>query len=198
MGSAGAFDRGNRGSYYHLVGKMGIRETEMSLETKIKKSELLIEAIGRFPSFHDSEVAQIVLDRGEGLSPHSANLRAKIYVLKLLDKKGAEESRSWHRHLVELRFSDIDDLSLRGFNQQNVLFDLQIEEFPATELRPVRFEAVFVYCYGVEAIFTCSEIVVEAVSAAELRISKPVDEQTRLDRQRLVEEHLRRVRSQRP
>jgi hypothetical protein len=59
---------------------MGIQETGMSLEAKIKKSELLIEAIGRFPSFHDSEVVQIILDRGEGRSPHRVNLHIEEHL----------------------------------------------------------------------------------------------------------------------
>lgn len=166
----------------------------MSIEDKIKKSEWLVETIGKFPTFHDSEVEQLVVHRGEGLPPRSPYLLAKIFVLKWLGKKESEERDSWCHYLVELRFSDIDDLSLRGFNQQNVLSDLCVEELPATESKSMRYEVVFEYCHGVEAIFTCSEIIVEAVGTAELIKSKPVDEQTLQERQRFIEEHLRRVR----
>jgi hypothetical protein len=161
----------------------------MSIEDKIKNSELLVETIGKFPTFHDSEVVQIVLDRG-----CKPTLLARIYVLKLLGKQDNEAHFDWCRYLVELRFSDIAELALRGFGHQNVLSDLYIEELADNDSGATRYEVVFEYCYGVEAIFTCSEIAVDAVSDAELIKHNPPDEQTLQERQRFVEEHLRMVR----
>src|SRR5438046_1060857 len=106
----------------------------MSLEDKIKNSELLVNTIGRFPTFHDSEVVQLVLDRGDGEPTWEPNLLAKIQVMRLVSKDAGEGNYLWGHHLVVLRFSNIDDVNLQGFNLQNVLYDLHIDEIPAPEL----------------------------------------------------------------
>jgi hypothetical protein len=168
---------------------MGIQENRMSIEDKIKNSGLLVNTIGRFPTFHDSEVLQISLDRGERGSPSRPNLLAKIHVLKLVSKDDGEGNRLWSKHLVALRFSGIDHINLQDFNCQNVLFDLLIEEIPAPESSATRYEVVFESCYGVGIEFTCSEIAVESVGPAELIKSEPVDEKTKLERQKWLEEH---------
>lgn len=166
----------------------------MSLEDKIKNSELLVNTIGRFPTFHDSEVVQLVLDRGEGETIWEPFLLAKIRVMKLVNKDDGEGNYIWGYHLVVLRFFNIDDVNLQGFNLQNVLFDLHIDEIPAPELTTTRYEVVFVSCYGVGMEFTCSETIIESVGPLEIIKNQPVDDKTRQERQKLVDEHLRRVR----
>lgn len=170
----------------------------MTIEDKIKNVELLTEAFGRFPTFHDAAVEQIVLDRGDWKSNIRPNLLAKIRALKLVSKDDGNGNWLWSHHLVELRFSGIDDVSLQGFNLQNVLFDLHIEEIPAPESSAKRYEVLFESTYGVGVEFTCSEITVESVGSAELHKNEPVDEKTKQERQRLVEEHLRRKRGDMP
>jgi hypothetical protein len=171
---------------------MGIQENGMSIEEKIINSELLTTAFGRFPTFHDSEVVQIVLDRWNREASVGPNLLAKIHVMKLVSKDDGNGNWLWSHHLVELRFSGIDHINLQGFNGQNVLFNLHIEEIPAPESSATRYEVLFESCYGVGIELTCSEIAVESVGPAVLHKNEPVDEKTKQERQKFLEEHFPR------
>lgn len=165
----------------------------MSIEDKIKNVELLTNIFGRFPTFHDAEVVQIVLDRGDwkNIPP---TLLAKIHALKLVSKDQGNGNYLWSHHLVELRFSDVEDLNLGGWNLQNVLADLYVKEISVPPSSEMKFTVMFESCFGLWAEFKCSEITVESVGSAQLRKKEPVDEKIKQERQRLVEEHLRRKR----
>jgi hypothetical protein len=168
---------------------MGIQENGMSIEEKINNSDLLTTAFGRFPTFHDSEVVQIVLDRWNQEANVGPNLLAKIQVMKLVSKDDGNGNWLWSHHLVELRFSRIEKVSLRGFNFQNVLTDLYIDEIPASESSPMRYAVLFESCFGVGIEFTCSEVAVESVGPAELIKKEPEDEKAKQERQKFLEEH---------
>jgi hypothetical protein len=166
----------------------------MSIEDRIKNVELLVNTMGQFPTFHDSEVLQIVLDRGDRKTI-PANLLAKIRVLKLVSKDDGNGNYLWNKHLVELRFFSIEKVALQGFNFQNVLFDLHIEEISEPLSNEMKYQVVFESSHGVEMEFQCSEVAVESVGSAERIKDEPVDEKTKQERkelfQKLVEEHLR-------
>jgi hypothetical protein len=113
-------------------------------ESIVENARALVERFGRWPSFHDAEVTHAELDR--------ADQRLTLWI------KVAEMSREPDQQghfvmanpaLVEIRFSGVDDLELRGFNQQNVLSDLGI----ATSGQRVRVAIDSVFGLGGE--FTC-------------------------------------------
>jgi immunity protein 50 of polymorphic toxin system len=85
-----------------------------------------------WPSFHDSEVLSMRLDRGTG----HPSLEVDIHVHQMtndLDERGCFVQR--HHTLTTLRFDDIRKFEISDFNAQNAIDDIQItrsndREFP--------------------------------------------------------------------
>jgi hypothetical protein len=150
----------------------------MSIESKIKNSELLSEIFGRWPTFHDAEVVQITLDRGDYKSNIPPFLLAGIHVLKLVSKDDGYGKYLWSHYLVALRFFGIEGLKLGGWSFQNVLTDLYIEEIPEPRSDESKYQVFFEWCTGLWAEFTCSAIEVESVGPQQISKPKPVDEKT--------------------
>ncbi len=131
--------------------------------SKIQNSHLLTDIFEKFPSFHDSEVHQINLIRGETRS-FSPTLMAVIHVFEVIKPTNEENRRFLENHaFVEFRFTKVSDLEIVDFNYQNVLQSLEITEaFEAQEEKP-KFEILFEGIFGVRAKFYCEAISVESV-----------------------------------
>lgn len=117
----------------------------------IKNAELMIRFFETWPTFHDAEVLKLRLDR------KGVFLELDIYVFsgsRDTDRKG------FYRHfkecLLTLRFHEIDEMQLEGFNQQNVLASLTVD-------KGERFEVELEPIFGLGGTFSCSAI--EVVSA---------------------------------
>jgi|SRR5579872_1684379 len=88
----------------------------------VHNSENLTAVFGKWPSFHDAEIIHIELDR------RSPSLVAEIFAFETTrdtDEKGFY--RRIHESIVKIRFEGIDEVSLDGFNHQNVIAALAIE-----------------------------------------------------------------------
>lgn len=157
MGSA----VGNDWAYFH--------KEKMISECNIQNAELLTKLFERFPSFHDSEVVQVILDRKvEGKVCPTLTAKIRVFDAKI-------------NCLATLKFFYIFGLKLENFNHQNVLGDLEIkaverEDFESfendkrllgivskDEVGRQNFKVKFYFCFGVEADFLCSTILVEDV-----------------------------------
>ena len=99
----------------------------MSIESFIDKSEKLANIFGYWPSFHDAEVLDLHLWRGhidrENKVYKFPVLTLKIHAWELtseVDSNGYFVLR--HHTLVMLRFRDVKDFRMEGFNQQNAIF----------------------------------------------------------------------------
>ena len=144
-------------------GALGRTETEMT-ETPnyISNTEELVGIFGRWPSFHDSEVITLRLERegpGEFDGP-------ELFVTFHLFQGRADPSRdagvSWHNHvLATFRFARVSELEIVGFNNQNAVFDLKVEPTaePKASLLLVTIESSF----GMAASFLCSAVAVDNV-----------------------------------
>jgi hypothetical protein len=86
-------------------------------------TDLLAWFEGRVPSFHDAEVVSVLLDRTYGIA------RIAVHTWEMtenIDKEGYFINR---KHVVvsfELR--GVTDMSLTGFNHQNIIFSLSIQK----------------------------------------------------------------------
>src|SRR5579859_226009 len=130
---------------------------------KIEQSDLLAEVFGRWPSFHDAEVISFELFR-DAINVSEPNIRTKIHVFEMtseVDQHGFFVPKN-HKNAVFL-FTGIDECSVSGFNQQNVLMDLAIIDISSRQLESLQFEIHFSSSFGIEASFKCREIKVEAV-----------------------------------
>lgn len=86
---------------------------------------------GRWPSFYDAEIFEVQLDRGHVEPEKSLNefptLTLKIHLWEMtkeVDQNGYFVLRS--HTLATLRFADVDNLNLVGFNHQNAIMEMEI------------------------------------------------------------------------
>ena len=135
----------------------------MGIESKIQNSHLLTDMFGEFPSFHDAEVLRVTLERGDKLG-FEPSLEALINTWQFaggVDERGYLSSKN--DVLVSFRFAKIAEVNLDGFNQQNVLFHLEIIELSEPAENEAKFKVVFLGCFGIEAEFYCDSISIESV-----------------------------------
>lgn len=90
---------------------------------EIINSSRLEEIYGGWPSFHDAEIHEIKLQRN--IKEDGAFLELIIHLYEMtpdVDKKGYYKLAK--HNLVTIRFEEITDMQLEGFNHQNVILDL--------------------------------------------------------------------------
>jgi hypothetical protein len=138
----------------------------MGIETaRIDNAEALTDVFGRWPSFHDSEIHRISLDRGTADAP---SLEADIHVFEMTSDVTPVGYYVLKNHtLVTMRFGGIDQLELDGFNQQNVLFGLALRDISTRQLEVVKWGVEFESSFGVGARFLCEKISVLSASPFE-------------------------------
>lgn len=131
------------------------------LENEIIGSERLTSIFGGWPSFHDAEIAEIHLDRGE-VNQATETFEFPIMTVKLVlwnltSRVNANGYLETERHtLAILQFSDVDNLTMSGFNYQNAIMGLQIER-QGNEGR-TEFKVTFDPAFGMGCEFSCGSI----------------------------------------
>jgi hypothetical protein len=137
-------------------------------ESFIGGSERLTAIFGYWPSFHDAEVIKFDLWRGD-VEPEADRyvfpvLTAQIHLWELtsdVDSRGYLVLR--YHTLATLRFQDIDDMHMEGFNHQNAIlglhFTMEDREADAQPWIHVEFEPA----HGISARFRCLRV--EVISA---------------------------------
>ena len=114
----------------------------------------LIESIfGRWPSFHDAEIHNVVITRD---CDSGAQMDIKIHHWELTSEVDATGHYVLRHHtLSTLRFIGVSDLELAGFNHQNVLWDIEISEAAEPDSG---FSVSLPSSFGCEASFKCRQI----------------------------------------
>jgi hypothetical protein len=146
-------------------------EAAMSeIASLIVGSEKLTSIFGRWPSFHDAEIHDLQLQRGY------VNTDDQVYEFPLLtirlhlwlmtndiDQKGFYVST---KHTVTtMKFYDVDNFRMEGFNHQNAIFALGIEQKTRAEGPTPYFAVDFEPSFGIDLKFTCLRIeIVDALS----------------------------------
>ena len=92
-------------------------------------------------------------------------LTVKLHAWELtseVDERGYLVLR--HHTLTTLRFHDVDEFSMEGFNQQNAIFELSIEQRERNDGPSPFFFVEFRPAFGMSASFKCFRVeVVDAV-----------------------------------
>jgi hypothetical protein len=138
--------------------------TQSALD-RIIGAEKLISVFGCWPSFHDAEVIRMKLDRrshGDRLGPSLETQVHTFEMTKDVDESGHYVLRD--HILVHLRFQDVLDMYLEGFNHQNVLFGLEISDLREGEPEQILIKVRFDSSYGMRASFLCHAIEVLEVT----------------------------------
>lgn len=132
----------------------------------ITGAEQLTSIFGYWPSFHDAEVLWMRLDRLQ--TPYSfygSTLETVVHVFEMtseVDQTGHYVLR--HHVLAHLRFNEVIELKLEGFNGQNALFGLGIKDIRERQMERIRWEVSFDSSWGVDASFQCYSIEVVSVT----------------------------------
>jgi hypothetical protein len=118
-------------------------------------SELILDG-GQWPNFHDAEVHDLAIWRGD-VRPED-NVWTGPVIEASFELCALREP-----YIAELKFHDCDAISLEGFNHQNAVYDLNVEYFdrgklndgsPMTPGIAVTFEQAF----GAALSFNCMRV----------------------------------------
>jgi hypothetical protein len=139
------------------------------IATLIVGSEKLTSIFGRWPSFHDAEVHEIHFERGHidaGAQVYEfPRLTVRLHhwlMTNEIDQKGYYVSTK--HTLTTVKFFDVDNFKMEGFNHQNTILGLRIEQKTREEGPTSYFAVDFEPAFGIDASFTCLRIeIVEAV-----------------------------------
>ena len=131
--------------------------------------ELLAWFAGR-PTFHDSEVVGLSLSRNDD---------STLQILAIASAAGRDKQGLLKRGVVTFVLTDMVDVSIDGFSQQNVLGDLTLKRAIETPVHPTNigvglaqgdFEIELHPCFGAHGRIraTIASIFVETSKAAEI------------------------------
>ena len=126
---------------------------------EIENKEILENIYGSWPSFHDAEILNINLYRGEEPGQFCSLVASfYLYETKAINEGTAQyEIISTNKNVAVIEFQNIENLSLEGFNHQNVIEELHLKT--KDNLIHVEFESIF----GVQCSFSCSKVTVLGV-----------------------------------
>jgi hypothetical protein len=139
------------------------------LARRIENANALTDVFGRWPSFHDAELLWISLDRDGVTGPE---ITAAIHVFETTSEvtdDGAYRLRNHTR--VAFAFEGVEKVELTGFNDQNALYDLDLEDISARQLDWLKWQVRFDASHGAEASFLCRAIRIDDVAPFEPRQS---------------------------
>ena len=144
-----------------------------NIEEFIDGSGKLTDIFGYWPSFHDAEVLELSLMRGD-VDPEAGRyvfpvLQVRIHLWEItseVDAQGYLVTR--HYTLTTLRFHDVDEFKMEGFNHQNAILGLSVtlQDRPSgpSPIFAVHFDPAF----GMGASFVCHRVVVvDAIPCSE-------------------------------
>ncbi|MEM1449395.1 MAG: Imm50 family immunity protein [Planctomycetota bacterium] len=123
----------------------------------IENDQQVLDHFGRWPSFHDAEVRQLLLEA------HPANRTSSMRV-ELVTRSMTHIDAN-----VVLRFHGVEDVDLGGFNHCNMLWEIQLRI-----ARPIAsdagdgaasIEVNMPTTYGLEGSFRCARVVVESLTS---------------------------------
>ena len=120
--------------------------------------ERLTSIFGGWPSFHDSEVLSIRLEREGDDRWASPVVYTTVHVFAARRNEQSRTGVEFYNHtLVTFRFNLVVNLELSGFNQQNAIFDLIIE--PSDEdSNETTIDVTFQSSFGVGLTFSCQSV----------------------------------------
>src|SRR5437868_6749084 len=132
--------------------------------TKIVDHEKIISVFGRWPSFHDSEVVSVFLNKDEGEKLTGATATIKFYLFDL-NRPPADPARL--TTLTDMQFFDVQNFSMQRFTHQNAISDFVISESYSDQLKREVFGVELTRGTGFECSFNCSRIRVNSVQRLE-------------------------------
>ena len=121
----------------------------------IEGENMVVEAFGYFPTFHDGEILDLHLTRNS--TPETDYPTVSITFTLHGWEMTSEITETGHyrltkHHLITFRFDHIDRVDLRCFNHQNVLSELSITKIDHPDDHAI-LQVAFGGCFGLEGGF---------------------------------------------
>ena len=138
----------------------------MSDYETIINHQLVVEAFGQWPSFHDGEVHRIVLDRMRQLPSGSYYASIELFVrgwIMTSEVTDAGFYKQEHDSIVHFLFEQVSDLELDGLNNQNVLSSLDFKVFKDLDTGLSLLSVELSHCYGLSGGFKALQASVVSV-----------------------------------
>lgn len=130
--------------------------------------EKLVEVFGRWPAFHDAEVLRFTLDRSGLGGAEGPTAECTIHAFEMTDDVDEAGRFRLKKHvLVTLRFTEVAECEVSGFNHLNVLWDLEIA--PGDSDNEAPFTVHFRPSYGFGGWFECGAVGVVRVEPCDER-----------------------------
>jgi hypothetical protein len=126
----------------------------------VTNHEKLTAVYGRWPSFHDTEVVSIRMDRDAGAPFTGVQLTVTFHVFRI---EVAPDDPARDNRLVTLVFRAAEQLSLRDFNHQNAIIDFVLSLGRSERLNADIFYIHLKQGFGVDLSFECRAIEVLSV-----------------------------------
>jgi Immunity protein 50 len=132
---------------------------------QIAGADQLVAVFGYWPSFHDAEVLWLRVDRhfyGDGC--YGPTLETLVHAFEMTSEVAADGYYVLRHHvLVHLRFVEVVELRLDGFNCQNALMGLTLTDLRDRQMERVRWSVHFDSAFGVDSSFQCFAVEVLSV-----------------------------------
>lgn len=143
-----------------------------NIEARIEGSERLTTIFGYWPSFHDAEVIELNFWRGNVDDAGSSEfpvLTVKLHLWEITDNLNGQGLFGTHKHtLSTVRFHDVSEFEMAGFNYQNAIMGLEIIEVERSQGPTPVLKVNFRPAFGMTATFTCNRIgVLDALPCTE-------------------------------
>ncbi len=131
----------------------------------IDGSEKIVELYGGWPSFHDSEVLSVSLDRGKEKGEFGPSLTIKLHGFAMTNELNDKGHYKTVNHAqITFQFYDVVEFSLtHGFGTQNPLSGVSIEDIRSHQLERINYSVGFDAHLNCDIEFKCSSILVVSV-----------------------------------
>jgi hypothetical protein len=150
-----------------------VNETKPQIESFIEGSEKLTKIFGYWPTFHDAEVLDLHFWRGDVDSDAGRYvfpvLTVKLHHWQLTNEINVKEYFVLRHHtLSALRFHNVYEFEMDGFNHQNAILSLSIVREERAEGPSPIFRVEFDPAFGMGASFHCLRVgVMKSVPCSE-------------------------------
>ncbi len=96
---------------------------EFEAQKEIENAQLVIDHFGQWPSFEDSEIISIKLERA--LDKSSASVYLRLYSFELSDEVLNDEYLMSKHCFIDFEFIEVTNTEFDGFNHQNSVVALE-------------------------------------------------------------------------
>ena len=109
----------------------------MELYERVVNHRLITDWFGYWPSFHDAEVLSLYLDRRPLEAGPGPSLVVRVHTFEMTREVDDRGHYKFRKHaIITLEFDGVEEMSLDGFNGQNALAGLDLEEAVNQEGQP--------------------------------------------------------------